>query len=129
MLSVPMIDHGGTTEMPTDYRFPSPVKVDPGQRPASPAKRGRASLEPAYRYWLEALQPGAEWEFIPPQESDGTQPTDNPLSRLNNLRKVAKEMSTSEDATRVYKIEAVPTVDGKRYRIFGSVHPREQAAA
>jgi hypothetical protein len=105
--------------------FPPPVRVDPANRPASPVRGGgRHSLEPAYRAWLEALQPGAEWEFVPPPEADGTQGTDNPVSRLNSLRKVAKEMNGEADATRVYKIEAVPTVKDKRYRIFGSVAPK-----
>jgi hypothetical protein len=85
------------------------------------------SLEPAYKAWLRSLKPGAEWEFLPPKNDDGTQGTDNPVSRLNSLRKVAKEMNADSSETQTYRIEAVPTVKDKRYRIFGSVQPKGAA--
>jgi hypothetical protein len=110
-----------------EFRFPNPVKVD--ERPPTPVRGGRASLEPAYRAWLHSLQPGAEWEFMPPANEDGTQPTDNPVSRLNSIRKIAKAMNADEEETQDYRIEAVPTVKDKRYRIFGKVTPRKGAAA
>ena len=104
-------------------RFKPPVKVDPANRPPSPTRGGRTSLTPAYVAWLEALEPGAEWEFAPVE--DGA--TDNPISRLNTLRNIAKDESNKDGATRTYKIDAVPTVPNKRYRIFGSVTPKAKA--
>ena len=106
----------------TDFRFPDPVAVT--ERPPTPIRGGRASLEPAYKAWLHSLKPGAEWEFLPPKNDDGTQGTDNPVSRLNSIRKIAKQMNSDATETQVYRIEAVPTVKDKRYRIFGSVQPK-----
>lgn len=108
-----------------DVTFKAPVKVDPASRPPSPTRGGRTSLTPAYVAWLNALEPGAEWEFAPVE--DGA--TDNPISRLNTLRKIAKDESQKAGATRTYKIEAVPTVPNKRYRIFGSVTIKAEAPA
>lgn len=87
------------------------------------------SLEPAYKAWLHSLKPGAEWEFLPPANEDGTQGTDNPVSRLNSLRKIAKQMNDDPSETATYRIEAVPTVKDKRYRIFGSVAPKVTSKA
>lgn len=111
--------------MPTEFRFPDPVPVT--DRPPTPIRGGRQSLEPAYRAWLRSLQPGKEWEMLPPPSDDGTQGTDNPVSRLNSLRKIAKEMNADPSETQTYRIEAVPTVKDKRYRIFGSVQPKGAA--
>lgn len=110
--------------MADEPRFKAPRKVDPKDRPPTPTRGGRTSLLPAYVAWLEALEPGAEWEFEPLE--DGA--TDNPISRLNTLRKIAKDESQKDGATRTYKIEAVPTVPNKRYRIFGTVTPKAKPA-
>lgn len=108
-----------------DFSFPAPVKVDPGSRPPTPTRGGRTSLTPAYEAWLNALEPGAEWEFMPwEKDDDGKVKSDHPISRLNSIRKVAKDMSNAEGATKTFKIEAVPTVPNKRYRIFGTVTPK-----
>lgn len=103
--------------------FKPPVKVDPANRPPTPTRGGRTSLTPAYEAWLNSLEPGAEWEFAPME--DGA--TDNSISRLNALRKVAKDMSTAEGATKTFKVDAVPTVPNKRYRIFVTMTPKAEA--
>lgn len=106
----------------SDFRFPDPVKVDPANRPPTPTRGGRQSHEPAYIAWLESLQEGAEWEFLPPPGEDGKQATDNSVARLNTIRKIAKQLSNAEGATRRYKIDAIPMDDAKkRYRILASV--------
>ena len=105
--------------------FLPPRKVDPKDRPPSPTRGGRQSLTPAYTAWLTALEPGAEWEFDGLPNGDG-KPQPNTISRLNALRSVAKDLSTADGATQVYKVDAVP-IDDKHYRIFASVHPKAEA--
>jgi len=107
--------------MTDTFHFPAPVPVDPANRPPSPIRGGRQSLGPAYREWLESLQPGAEWEFAPVPDADGNVKP-NSVSRLNSIRKVAKQMNGESNATRNYKVEQVPLdEDGKTYRIFAKV--------
>jgi len=95
-----------------DLGDPVPVK----DRPPSPPRGGRAPARPAYEAWLAKLQPGAEFELASKDEDKA-----HSVSRLNALRAVAKELSTADGASRIYRIDAVPVVPNKRYRIFGSV--------
>jgi len=110
----------GADEMTDVADFGAPVKV--AERPPSPTRGGRQSLRPAYEKWLTQLEPGAEFEMASKDE-DGA----HAISRLNTLRKVAKELNEADGATMKYKVDAVPVVANKRYRIFGSVVPNAPA--
>ena len=96
--------------------FGAPKKVDPKERPPSPVRGGKAPIRPAYEAWLSKLTPGAEFEMVS-KDPDGA----HSISRLNALRQVAKEFGPTQTPPVTYKIDAVPVVKNKRYRIFGSV--------
>lgn len=107
-------------ESTLDLGAPVPVK----ERPPSPPRGGRAPVRPAYEAWLGLLKPGAEYEMASKDEDKA-----HSISRLNTLRQIVKELNAAEGATRTYTIDAVPVVPNKRYRIFGSVKEKAEAAA
>lgn len=95
----------------SDFEFGPPIKVDPATRPHTSGNRGKPSLTPAFEKWLKQLKPGAEYE-LPSTDKDGA----HPVSRLNSLRKIAKEKGG-------YVIDGYPVVSNKRYRIFAQADP------
>lgn len=103
-----------TTTTPAPVDFGAPVKVDPKERPPAPVRGGKAPVRPAYEAWLNQLEPGAEYELASKDPDGG-----HSISRLNALRQVAKEHGPT--VGKAFRIDSVPLVKNKRYRIFGSV--------
>ena len=92
----------------SDFDFGEPVPVDS----LPPATRGgRVSREPAFKAWLEKLQPNQTYELASADEDGG-----HPVSRVTQLRKIAGEG---------FKVDtrALDGQSGKRYRIFVTVVP------
>lgn len=91
----------------TNADFGAPIKIDPKAKPEIRGRGGKPTMRPAYVAWLNALEPGAEYEMAS-KEPDGA----HPVTRLNALRKVAKELGG-------FTVESVYIGnDKKRVRIF-----------